>query len=109
MSCPTTSQAHCRCACFPSPLTSPLHLQVNPVLLDVPTGLEEVENEETGNVLDEDEEEVEEEGAIVQDPSDVKEAEPKLLKVRWNAAVSCYGLLAIPPTLHHACYCSALS
>ena len=90
-----------------TPSTSPLHLQVNPVLLDVPTGLEEVENEETGNVLDEEEEEVEEEGAIVQDPSEVKEADPKLLKVRWNAAVSCYGVFAI---LHpHHCYCSTLS
>lgn len=80
---------------------------MNPVLLDVPTGLEEVENEETGNVLDEEEEEVEEEGAIVQDPSEVKEADPKLLKVRWNAAVSCYGVFAI---LHpHHCYCSTLS
>ena len=54
-------------------------MQVNPVL-DISTGLEDQEKEKTGDFSDE-EEEGEEEGAIVQDPSDAKEAEPKLLKV----------------------------
>lgn len=53
---------------------------MNPVLLDLPSGLEDLEKEEVGDVLDE-EEDGEEEGAIVQDPADVKEAEPRLLKV----------------------------
>ena len=61
---------------------------MNPVLLDLPTGLEEQDKEETGELSEEEEEneEGEEEGAIVPDPSDVKEAEPKLLKVRQNKA-----------------------
>lgn len=79
---------------------------MNPVLLDLPTGLEEQDKEETGDLSEE--EEGEEEGAIVPDPSDVKEAEPKLLKVRLN--MGCKEVrAAFFKSTHCVCYQVCLS
>ena len=77
---------------------------MNPVLLDLPTGLEDPEKEEAGDVSEEEEEgEGEEEGAIVQDPVDVKEADPKLLKVGEHGHWACFRHVS---SLYCAC-CSS--